>query len=409
MHRPKGVRSARVGERQCRAIGEAQDHVVLRIARPGCNELDDGAVKPLGRCKAHIRVTGDVRASRADAVHVGPRRAHARGATNGMRTEHRTAGDTDDADIDRPQRRRVAGNLHVAQRRTSETDGGDVGRRAAHLDHDRVGYVGVAQRARHRCGRSRIERAGGGLPEALQIGRSPVTAHHHHWGRDARSPHTLLDDVCSAHRNGQDRRIDRRSHGPELESVEPAQLRRRARREPAFRSQLGHARLVGRVIRRERLGHRNRTDTTGDEPVELRRDRGFVEAAGDVEERRHGLQRLSRCQLDATERRAPLGPLQLRHATEADHPDLTDVTFEQCVDGLRRRMGDEPDVRGTDLCGERGDATNHTVSHPVGGAVGRRHDLLTDDRAGRQVEGDGFGERPADIDADPNGSGRGWR
>ena len=94
--------------------------------------------------EARVRQTGDVRRPRTDAVHPvapGP--------------QHRAAGDAEHADVEGPDRGRVARDLDVRQRRTAVPDRGHVGRRAADLDDDAVVDAVRAQRAGDRRRRAR--------------------------------------------------------------------------------------------------------------------------------------------------------------------------------------------------------------------------------------------------------------
>ena len=109
--------------------------------------------------------------------------------------QHRSAGDADDPHVDRAQRRGVARDRHVRERRVAAPDRGDVGGRAADLDDDAVDDAGVAQRAGDRRRRAGVERAGRRAPEAGEVGRTAVAAHHHDRARDADVGDAALDDV----------------------------------------------------------------------------------------------------------------------------------------------------------------------------------------------------------------------
>ena len=83
-------------------------------------------------------------------------------------------------------------------------------------------------------------------------------------------------------------------------------------------------------------------------------------------------------------------------------PTLATVAFEQRVDGLGGRVGDELDAVGADLPRQLVDDVHDAGRDAVDVLVRGGHDGVRDDRAGVGVERDGFGERPADVDADPN-------
>ena len=176
------VRGAGVGERDRAAVGQTHDQVVGRVARARRAQLGGRAVEVGGGQEARVRQPGDVRAARTDAVD-----------TVAADAQHRAAGDTEHAHVERADRGRVAGDLHVRERGPPAPDRRDVGGRAADLDDHRVLDAARSQRAGHRRRGPGVERARGCAPEAGEVGGAAVAAHDHHravdaGGRDARRP-----------------------------------------------------------------------------------------------------------------------------------------------------------------------------------------------------------------------------
>ena len=127
-----------------------------------------------------------------------------------------------------------------------------------------------------------------------------------------------------------------------------------------------------------------------------------AEAARDVEELRHRVERPALAELDAGTDR-PLARLaQVGRPAHADHADAGDVPFEQRVDGLGGRVRDEVDALRADFDRELRDDVDDAGRDAVRVVVRRRHDRVGDDGAAFHVEGDGFRERPADVDPDAN-------
>ena len=119
------VGGARVRQRHQVAVGEADREVVRRVVGFRGEPLGDRAHEAVGLDEAGVAQTGDVRAPWTDAVHLVP--AH---------PEHRAAGHADDAHVDGPQCRGMAGDPDVGERRATRTDRGDIGGGTPHLDHD---------------------------------------------------------------------------------------------------------------------------------------------------------------------------------------------------------------------------------------------------------------------------------
>ena len=316
--------------------------------------------------------------------------------------QHRPAGHTDDTDVERADGRRVARDLYVRQRGPTVADGRDVGRRAADLDDDPVVDPVRTQRAGHGRGRAGVQRAGRRPSETREIGRASVAAHDHDLALDACAGNTVADDLGRAQRDRQDRRVQRGGDRPQLEPVEAAQLGRGRDGQPGTGRRGSDGPFVGHVVRRECLRHRDRLRAACTHAFDRGDRRGALEAAGDIEELRNRVKHAAFTQLDAGLDRPLLGLPEIGRAAHADHADGRDVALEQRVDGLCRRVGDQLDVGGADAVGELRHDVDHTCRDTVGVVVGRGHDGFGRHGTGCGVEGHGFGERSADVDADPD-------
>ena len=136
----------------------------------------------------------------------------------------------------------------------------------------------------------------------------------------------------------EDRRVDRRGHGAQLEAVEAGHLARRAGGQPRRAQRRDGDRLVAVALDRERLGDARRGRAGLPQPPDRGGELAGVEAVGDVEELVHGRQPATGRQVDAVQER-PLARLaQVRPAAEPEHADEPDVALEQRVDRLRRRV-----------------------------------------------------------------------
>ena len=284
--------------------------MVGRIAGAGRDQLDASTVQRLRRAEAGVGQPGDVGAPRPDAVDPPL-----------PRPQHRAAGHPDHPHVHGPQGGRVAGHLDVGQQGPPALDRGDVGRRAAHLDHHALGHAREAQGARDGRRRTGVERAGGRPPEAVQVGRPAVAAHDHDRGGDAGRVDADGDHLGGALGDGQDRRVERGGDGPQLEAVEPGQLAGGAGRQPGLVRHRGDPALEGGVVRREGLGHADRGRSGLPEPGQDVVHRGLVQAVGHVEELGQRAQEAARGELDALQLGALAGLLELGAPAEAEHAD----------------------------------------------------------------------------------------
>ena len=247
-------------------------------------------------------------------------------------------------------------DAHVRQRRAAVADRGDVRRRAADLEHDRVGDAGVSQRTRDRRRRSRVQRAHRRRTEPGQVGRPAVAAHDHHRRSDAGRLHAVGDERRRAHCDRQDRGVERGGDRAQLEPVEAAQVGRRAHRQAELGGDRGDGPFVAGIVGRERLGDADRGDAGVAEPDRARRGprpsgRPSVTSKNAclTRSRLPGASSTSRSRVRfSTRDRSGRRPMPIT-------PDLGGVALDQRVDGLRGRMGDEIDVVRADLFGELGD------------------------------------------------------
>ena len=273
--------------------------------------------------------------------------------------------------------------------RTYDSDGppvadrGDVGRRAADLDHDRVGHAGVPQRARDRRRRTRVQRAHGRRAETRpdrsrrrrcaspsRVPRSPA----------ARTPSATNDAV--RHRDRQDRRVERGGDRPQLQAVQAAELGRgahgqadlaRRSRRPPSRSSGRRARTPRRRTPRrrplaepsQRLPHRRSTGSPSVTSKKAWRTRSRLPGASSTSRSRVRFSTRAR----SGRRPIPITP------TSAASPSSS--AFTACVvECVTSSMLAAPT-----WVARAATAATTPAATPACGGVGRRHDRRGDDVA----------------------------
>jgi hypothetical protein len=178
--------------------------------------------------------------------------------------------------------------------------------------------------------------------------------------------------------------------------------------QPALAGARGHRALVLGHVDREGAADRQRGAPGGLQAVEGGVDVGGVEAAGRVEERVLGVQRAPRRELEVADLRALAGEAQLGLGADADHADARDVALEQRVHRLRGRVGDELDpvaVR-AEVVEQHPQHLGDALGDTRGGGVAGRHDGVRAQLERVDGERHRLGERPADVDANPDAAGR---
>ena len=167
---------------------------------------------------------------------------------------------------------------------------------------------------------------------------------------------------------------------------------------PCIACDLHDGLFVAIVVGRECLCDRHGANAFVDESLHFTTDVVGRQAIGDIEEHRRRRKAPAGRQFHAGQRRATPDLLQVGPSTESEHTDSHDVTFQQRVDRLGGRVGDEFDVGGTDLGGHSCDTLDDSLGNTRRGVVCGGYDATGNEVASAAVDRDGFGECAADVD-----------
>src|SRR5262249_46769531 len=160
---------------------------------PWRDELDRGALDVAGIEVAGVRQPGDVGTAGADAVDL-----------VATCSKHGSTGDTDDANVQRADRGRVTGDLHVRERGLAVLDRRHVAGCPTYLDDDRVGDAREAQDSCDGRRRPRVQRARRLAAEPVGIDGTTVAPHHHHGRVQTGRGDAALDELLDPDGDRQD-------------------------------------------------------------------------------------------------------------------------------------------------------------------------------------------------------------
>ena len=314
---------------------------------------------------------------------------------------HGAAADTNRAHVQRVEVGLMPADLRVLDHHLAVLDTGDIGGGTTDLEENTVGQLFVHQRAGDTRGRAGQNGQNGTAADLIHRHNAAIAAHDHQRAGNSGSLDAVVGHGRGFQHFGHDGGIDDSGTGTDAQAVELGNVVGRGGGKILLGADLHGQILVGRVIHAERLGRHKRGGALLSQILHSSSN-GSFHIAGRVGILIFAGQEFAGSQFDLSHGGVGLALGTLDPGTDSDDAHVRHITFQQCVCGLGRSVGDKRHIFGGNAVFFHDSVQNlhDTRCHALFGRVGSGDLYRSDQLVSIVVNGDGVRKGASHINTD---------